>query len=669
MLCLVARIDGVTFVWAPANRLPRGFVWSGGALDTSDEVPAWLLGAAETHTFVAHNATFDATACDLLLGLRPRWYDTLPCARAAGLPGKLDEIGEALLGAGKDEAGAKVMKMLTRAKHSRLSGEYEYPIGTAPAWEALLRYNVRDVDLLERVFEETRDYGEPDVLQADYAVNRRGVQVDISLADTLSAVWSHAQAEACEEIERLTQGVVRASQVRSVEVVKGWIESQGITLGSLDKNQVKRLIETPEEIAEDADSEALALVVEVLKLRQVATSAAAGKLATLRDSVDRDTGRMGDMLVIYGAQPGRWAGRGFQPQNLGRGHKGVDIERCLDALEELPDDGMGVPGYLAAEALRGIHPKIPLRDVLSTLTRPVFTTSAWNVLLIADYNAIEARGVAWVAGDDRLLSAFRDGRDPYCEMATSVFGRSITKDEKDEDARTVGKTIVLGCGYGMSGTKYGVYCRQNGIDLAALGTSAAECVKAYRERHKPIKRLWYALGDAVLECVGSGRRQQVGPVEMVMRGKNLHIILPSGRPIVYRCAAVEQQVPLYCKMLGLPEVPKPTVVYTHPRGYRKGVYGGLITENVVQGLCRDLLALALVRCEAEGLSPVMHVHDEIVCEQPREGHEERLRQMVEIMVEVPPWARGFPVGVEAFAGPRYAKSPFTGYTKTKGVSR
>lgn len=671
-MCLVAKIDATWCVWVPPGRAPS---WYSACPDdymtnrmepvllwTKAEIPPWLEEAARSRTFVAHNALgFDAYAYYRLVGgLQPEWYDTLPCARAAGLPGKLDALGERLTGEGKDEIGSKVMKMLTKAKWNRLSSECLYPLGTDAAWNLLLRYNVQDVRLLETVYEETKNYGEADVLQVDSEINSRGVAVDLALADALRAAWCHAEREAAEEVSKLTRGVIDASNIRSVEQVKDWIREQGLDLSSLDKNHVKRLIENPEELAEDADSETLANVVEVLKLRQVATSAAAGKLASLRESV-RD-GRAVDMLVYFGAHTGRWSGRGFQPQNLGRGSDRVPVEACLDVLGV--EDEIGLPGYDVAEALKKLCPGIPLRDVLSTLTRPVFMSPAWKLLLIADYAAIEARGVAWVAGDEKLLDAFREGRDPYCEMAGTVFGRPITKADKIE--RHVGKTLVLGCGYGMSGNKYSVYAKQNGIDLDALNTTAAACVKAYRDRHKAIKQLWYLCGAAAMTAVEEGGSICCGRCVFTRDGGHLLIVLPSGRPIVYRNARVEMQVPLYCKMLGLPEVPKPTVVYEHPRGYVKGIYGGLICENIVQAICRDLLATALVRCP---LPVVLHVHDEIVCEVPADEAEESLQKLVSVMVDPPAWAQGFPIGVEGFVSPRYVKSPFKGYSVLKGESK
>ncbi len=246
-------------------------------------------------------------------------------------------------------------------------------------------------------------------------------------------------------------------------------------------------------------------------------------------------------------------------------------------------------------------------------------------------------------------------------MASSVFGRPITKADKLE--RFVGKELTLGCGYGLGAKSFGVRCKLNGIDLASLNTTPEACIKAYRERHKLIKQLWYRLNNAAMETVKSGSARDVACIHFEMRGQSLAIVLPSGRPIMYRNAAVEMHVPMYCKLLGLPEVAKECVVFTHPRGYRKETYGGMYAENVSSGICRDLLAVSLVRCESDGLPACLHVHDEIVCEVETEEAETRLKELAQIMIDLPAWARGFPIAVEGFVSPRYVKSPFKGYAR------
>lgn len=658
--------DGTGVIWVPPGRAPRGLSGSyvpevaGHTAYGCEGIPEPLaLALTDGLTFAAHNALgFDAMAWERLCAPdmpQPEWYDTLPCARAAGLPGGLDEIGERLTGQGKTEHGKKAMLLLSRAKWKPGAGPV-YTVGTSALWDLVIKYTVQDVALLERVFHETIDCGEPDVLEADRAINSRGVRIDRKFAEALQAIWSACEWSAGQQIGVLTDGEITSTNIRATEQVKRWVESQGVKLDRLDKHQVGRLLDNPEEFSEDADAPQMAKIVEVLSLRQVAVSASAAKLSGLQSRADGETDRVKDSLVYHGAGPGRWTGRGVQLHNMARGHAEVDVPGCLDLFER---------GEFYEENLRPLFGKAPLRDALSSLIRPVFCSGPDTLLAIADFAGIEARGLAWVADDHEMLDIFRTGGDPYKVMAGAIFGVEPARVSKEQ--RQIGKVVVLGCGYGMGHNKFGLFCKQNRIDLEAVGTSAQACISTYREARHAVKSQWKRFDQVVMAIVRGDRlAADEGKCDFAMREGHLLCRLPSGRVITYRNARVEMLVPPYCKMLGLPEVPKPSVVYMHPRGYVKSLYGGLITENIVQAICRDLLALALVRCEAEELPVVMHVHDEIVCEVETGAADAALDRLCEIMAESPPWAEGFPIGVEGFLSNRYVKAKLPGF---KGVKR
>jgi DNA polymerase len=616
-------------------------------------------------TLVAHNAfRFDAEAFRRFVSAaQVTWYDTLPCSRAAGLPGGLDAIGEALGFGGKDKRGSMAMTALSAAKWNALANSPQYVVGTPSLWEAMLIYNIRDVDLLERVYHETSDYGEPDVIDADLTINRRGVSVDLLLCDALRSAWSHAENEAAAEIETITQGVVKARDVRSVDKLREWMRDFGVKLDSLNKIQVKQFLDDPSDFCEGVEDERIETISRVLQLRAICCNSAGGKLAKLRDSASE--GRITDSLVYYGAGPGRWSGRGVQPQNLGRGSEKVPCRQCIEAIESATADAgddifAGLPGDEVARTLRDASPGVPLRDILDTLTRPVFRASIGNTLAICDFSGIEPRILSWVARDEDALEVFRkfdakQGPDPYRTQAGRVFG--VAPEAVTKEQRQVGKALVIGCGYGMGAKKFGQSCKNSGINLEAVGVTAEQCVRAFRETRPRVKSLWRDLDRAAMDVV-SGERGAVeaGRCRWSMRGPNLICTLPSGRPIVYRNARVEMEVPAYCAMLGLPEEEKPCVKYDHPKGYRKNVYGGLLAENIVQGQGRDLMATAIVRCEVESLPVVLHVHDEIVVEVEESEGDAALRRLEEIMTCVPQWATGLPVAVEGFTCDRYLKS-------------
>jgi DNA polymerase len=675
----VALADGKLHVWVPWGRGPAGGL---GTLTEPDLRPEgfdyvppidfycgmvvpeiFLQWCRDGYTFCAHNAFgFDAPALERLLPeLRiPAWYDTLPCARAAGLPGSLDALGNVFLGRGKD-AGKDALKLLYTAKE--VKGEYVYNRGTVPLWRAMLRYNVADVLLLERVFTEVFPYGEGDVLSVDHTINQRGIAFDPELIRQLLSLWHLMESSAIEEVERLTDGVLHGGNLRSQQAVRRWLESQGLTLRSLNRQGLELLYESPEEYFEGVDSEVAARVIEVLKARQRVSRTGSAKLERIYD-IGSEGGRVRNTLVYHGAQPGRWTGRGIQPHNFPRGVNGLDVQNLLTA--PLTKE------RITAEAVR-LNAQVD--DVLSTLVRPVFLASPGKTLLILDYGAVEARGVAWVAGEQRLLDIFADpSQDVYLDMASRIFGRECTKADKDQ--RHIGKTAVLGCGYSMGAEKFGLYCKSNRIDLAAAGTSAEQAVEAYRDAYPAIAGakdsetgyrrggVWRSYHRAAHLAVEKRGRFHTNKCVFDGTTRHLRIALPSGRVIVYRNVTIRDEVPRYSKILGVPCKPKPTLFYAHPHGFEKTLYGGLITENIVQGICRDLLATALVRFEAAGIPVVLHVHDEIVCEVDAA---DKLNEAAEIMSDPPEWAEGFPVIVEGFASPRYVKVAYAGYPKVRAM--
>lgn len=242
----------------------------------------------------------------------------------------------------------------------------------------------------------------------------------------------------------------------------------------------------------------------------------------------------------------------------------------------------------------------------------------------------------------------------------------------------VGGMIVSNCSYSMSAEKFRLYCGLQGIDLAAAGTTAELCVEAFRGAHqkiagtyagsidgKPYRSggVWSQLARAAMAATAEGGVHSAGRTTWVHDRKSLICTLPSGRQLRYRGARVEDRIPGYARALGI-DRPKATLVYEGAYG-EQTLYGGKITENVVQAICRDLLATALVQCERAGLPVVLHVHDELVCEVPVSSAAESLNTLATIMATPPDWAQGFPVAVEGFAAPRYLKAAPKGWPHVK----
>lgn len=685
----VALRDGDMVVWVPRAvwgktpcNLTADDVWpegwprvSGFRVVVSDSPPPTLLtwAANPSAPFVAHNANaFDALVWERFAPAPAGgWFDTLLAARAGGYPGALERLSQMLLGRGKDEAG-RLLKRFCEGKVAQ-SGRVRYCEGEPGTLHLILRYNIADVLLLEQIYAKVQSYGEADVIAADRAINNRGVRLDVDLAKLLLTASGEAAEEATREITHLTRGAIHRGNVRSRNQVLAWAWEQGAALPDLRKKTVDRFGEEHQDDfdalmdgldGEDVPAANLGTVARVLKLKQTVGRITAKKLERALASVSPD-GRLRHLLAYYAAHTGRWAGKGFQPHNLTK-----------SVIKKI-----NTPGMLSARSLDPMKAEAarhgaPLDDVVAALLRPCFRADDGMVLLPIDFAAIEARGVAWCAGEAGLLDLFASGGDPYCDLASKIFGRTITKADAE---RQVGKIGILGAGYGMSGAKMGANCVADGIDLESVGVTAEQIVDTYRDSYPAIAGrvvdvrekdgrvfkvrrggLWQSLDLACKRAVEWGKEASVGNCRIYRDGSTLVIELPSGRPIYYRNARVEDRVPGYCEMLGLPPVMKPTLLYGGPRGTRN-LYGGKICENLIQAICRDLLATAIVRMEAEGLPSVLHVHDEAVPEVPRGEMESALRRACEIMSTPPPWAAGFPIKVEGFAGEHYTKGPLPGW--------
>lgn len=629
---------------------------------TSSKLPNSIVELARTKVAIAHNAFgFDAPFWEKKLTPVPsRWFDTLPMSRVAGLPGGLDAIGKALLGVGKHE-GAKIARYVFKETGKPPAVGHMLPF---------LSYNLCDVLLLEHLYSELSQFQsnvERDVQRVHEIINQRGVLTDGNLVLQLLNVSHQAVNRAGEEIERITNGEVTRKDLRRTEFIRNWCKQQGFKIDNLRKETVQKLLTDPEsyfnadEVEEGKDFGTVKPIVStVLRLRTAAIRPTPHKLEKIQ-AVKASDHRLRNMLVYWAAHTGRFSSRIVQIHNMTKGLAKLDIKGLL--AEDITFDRC--VEYLAKCAAD--HPWGSVDDVLASLMRCVFIPAESHWLAVADFASIEARGIAWIADEVSLLEVFRKGGDPYKVMASAIFGIPI--DQVDKAMRNVGKVTVLGCGYGMSEFKFALTCANLGIDLTAAGTNAKQCVDSYRNTYPRIagveKRwgdftgreggVWKELGKTVMDVVRDDVRDAIGVAKCWVAKWKDHLIieLPSGRQLVYRDVDIEDQIPLYAKFVGGNVSPRPTVMYTHPLGYRKGLYGGLLSENIVQAICRDLLTHGLVECEKDGLNPVLHVHDEIVCETEKE---DTLTRMLYHMTTGPKWAEGFPIEAEGYLTKRYGKS-------------
>lgn len=596
-------------------------------------LPNWFrdLFADDDVELHAHNTSFERLCIREIMAKQygwpvpkgRRWRCTAATARRLALPGKLEKLGPALdipdhlL---KDKEGHKVMLRLTKPRAPRKSETGilwdDDPVKLARVGE----YCKRDV-----VAEETAEARMLPMEPSDCAeyhfterLNDRGVCLDIKLVRRL--IWR--AVEASEELDRqmaaITNGAVR--RVTNVQALKTWVETEtGIILETLRKEDMDGLVG-------EANARGLPkYVVRALKLRQEGAKSSVSKLLKALDRVSRD-GRLRGEFVYHGASTGRYTSMGVQLQNL--------VRDCLENFDKEIKDLDSFTLHQITLAIRGC-----------------FIPAPGHVFIDADYNAIEARGVAWLAGCAKLVRIFREDGDPYCEMGTVIYGFTVTKDNVWE--RFVGKQTILGCGYGMGAQKFFDQCVKFGkpVDME----TAEKAVASYRNEYSEIPQLWRDMEDAAIAAVKNpGRTFEIpnGLVKFrVFRGY-LQMRLPSGRRLFYKDPLVLRRQ----KFGRMRDVL--TFMGIHPKTKqwsRETTWGGTLTENAVQAISRDVLFRAMLTLDTMSIPLVLSVHDQIVAEVLDCDGEWACRQVKRVMEDVPPWAAGFPIRTTPKVAMRFGK--------------
>jgi DNA polymerase len=552
-----------------------------------------LLDPAEIK--VAHNAQFERVCLGVLdwrLLDPEQWVDTAALAAEYGYPTSLDGAARALQAAEKDSAGSRLIKLFTVPNRDGGWNTAE----THPAeWLEFLSYCVQDVETMMDVHAKLGDWpttAERRVWVVDQRINDRGMAIDLELCKFAARAVEENKVANKEEFTRLTGVENPASQPQ----VMAWAAEAGLDLPNLRAETIQAKLDDP-----DTDP----THKQVLELRQDLALAAGGKFTAALEVVSPDS-RIRGGFRFFGAHTGRWTGQRVQPQNLPRAT--VD-----DPEAAILDLKMGL----------GADP-----HTLKALVRSMFV----GPFTVVDYAAIEARVLAWMAGEEWALQAFRDGRDIYVETAErmSTPGNTLT--------RFQGKVAVLALGYnGSVGSLRAMGAE--GDDEALLGL-----VTAWRRANARIVGLWRKIEDAV---DGGG---QAGPHITVHRsGTDMQIELPSGRAICYH-GVKWRRYSVTDPKTGK-KIFKQSWVYNDPKrgGATIGTYGGRLAENVTQAIARDVLAEALVRLEDAGYRTVGHVHDEVIVES------DELEEITRIMTQVPTWATGLPLDGEGFVTERYRK--------------
>lgn len=605
------------------------YAWDNGpvqVLDLTDRYPNqfwdWLTDPSIVK--VAHNSAFERAAFTEVLGedMPPeQWEDTMVMAAYNGLPLSLEGCGAALgLEAQKIREGTLLINYFCKpCKATKANGgrERNLPHHAPDKWERFCAYCARDVEVCQAIWMRLSKFPVTDferrIWALDARINERGVLVDTELAAAAVAVDNAYKAECMEEMRKLT-GLENPG---SVQQLKGWLEARGLFPDSLDKEAVAGLL------AEAKDP----TTIRVLQLRQLLGKTSTKKYEAMLASASAADARVRGLTQYYGAsRTGRWAGRLVQLQNLPQNHlAAIGSVRELVRQRDL-------------ETLEMIYGNVT--DILSQLIRTALIAKPGHTFLVADFSAIEARVIAYLAGEQWRLDVFAAGGDIYCSSASQMFHVPVEKHGVNGHLRQKGKVAELACGYGG-----GVNAMLNfGADK--MGMTEAEMqqiVTQWRAASPTIPKFWRDAEQAArlaLENPGKSYRIPCG-VRYRKDGEALRCYLPSGRQLTYWGARLQDG----------------SIVYMGQGGQsgawmKKDTWGGKLVENIVQAYARDCLAVSMDRLAAAGFQICFHVHDEVVAEAP-EGS--RWEDMAAIMGQPIDWAPGLLLRADGYETKFYMK--------------
>ena len=587
-----------------------------------DEILEALWDPAVTKT--AYNANFERTCLEAHFGqdLPPeQWECTAVLASSLGLPLSLEQVAKVLkLPQQKSAAGTALIKYFScpcRATKANGGRTRNLPIHDMVRWAEFSAYCRQDVEVERAIRQRLWEGSAPDhdLWCLDQAINDRGVQVDTRLMDAAIKIDQAHQEKLLNEARALTG----LENPNSVSQLKNWLFTvKAANIESLNKDALA-------ELAKDSDDE----VRRLGELRQEMAKTSVKKYEAMKRSVCKDE-RVRALFQFNGAnRTGRWAGRLVQVQNL-PGTKLPD----LDLARELVMAGQ-------TELIDLLYGSIP--DTLSQLIRTAFIPAPGYRFIVADFSAIEARIIAWLAREDWRLEVFRTHGKIYEASAAKMF--KIPIDEVTKPQRQKGKIAELALGYGGS---VGALTAMGALKMGLEESELRPLVDVWRRENSRITALWWEVEHAAFRALAVGSVQCCsGLIRMYYRQDSLRITLPSGRNLVYR----EPRE-------GSGKFGGPCITYmgldqTTKQWRRLDTYGPKLVENIVQGIARDCLAEAMLRVNAAHYRIVMHVHDELVLE-VLEGRGS-LNEVCQIMSQELPWAQGLPLGAAGFESHYYKK--------------
>lgn len=560
-----------------------------------------------------------------------QWRCTMMHGLYCGYPAGLEQIGKAIglpdskkkLSTGK----ALIKYFCAPCKATKANGgrTRNMPHHDLDKWELFKEYNKQDVEAEYAILQRLKAYPVPDFVQREWVndikINARGVGIDTKLVEGALELGE----KSTEELLNRARSITGLANPNSNAQLLRWLNDQGVEAANMQKATVEELL----------SSELPDHVREMLLIRQKLGKTSVTKYVAMTAAKCKDD-RIRGLLQFYGAnRTGRWAGRLVQVQNLPRNYLGT-----LDSAREM------VKSKNFA-GLKAIYGNVP--DTLSQLIRTAFIPLDGDKFIVSDFSAIEARVIAWIAGENWVLDVFKGGGDIYCATASQMFGVPVEKNGVNGNLRQKGKVATLALGY-QGGVN--ALIAMGALNMGVTEDELPDIVSKWRLANPNIVAFWNRANKLALHTISTGEETYLSGVTFRFESDLAYgltyftVQLPSGRKLFYCSPSIRTD------WFGNPSIRYKDLRQTTKKWEDNETYGGKLTENIVQAIARDCLAVTLERVIEAGYKPVMHIHDEIVIEATKDQHLDDVNKIFSTPID---WAPGLPLSGAGFESEYYMK--------------
>lgn len=608
------------------------YAWGDAAVKcidmVNDEFPYELIEAIEDPDVVkvAHNANFEMTCLGeyFMIDTDPKqWLCTMVMAYYNGLPGSLSSLGNVFeLEEQKMSVGTTLINYFSKpCKPTKANGQRtrNLPHHDTDKWETFIEYCIRDVEVEQKIYAKLNDFKQPEwereIYLLDQEINRKSILIDRQFVDNAVDMDVSITEKYLDELKRITG----LSNPNSTAQFKQYLAKAGIECKSFTKKTGPELLETVDD----------PVIKRAIQLKLLCGKSSTAKYEAMQRA-DRGDHRLRGTFQYYGGlRTGRWAGRLVQLQNLPQNHiMELDIVRELVKENDI-------------ETLDLLYESVP--DTLSQLIRTAFIAKEGCKFIVADYSAIEARVIAWLANEKWRQDVFKNNGDIYCASASAMFKVPVVKHGVNGHLRQKGKVAELALGYGGGPA---ALKSMGALEMGIEEEELPKLVRMWRNSNKRIAALWKTAGNEAVDAIHQQTiRRRMDKILFAYQRGNLIIKLPSGRKLCYQDA----------RIVDTEKGPKISYRVVHEKSGKRELtdtWGGKLVENIVQAIARDCLAQAMLRLRDAGYEIVAHVHDEVIIEAPLDA---KVEDICGIMSEPLDWASGLILNADGYETPYYKK--------------